>query len=311
MSYTTTAMKKIASILPLFLLTMIAPAWAGSEVESRATVTSAVEPTEAAPLNVFRLESSYDFESDLNHGGSFGKQDLIQNSFEYGHRIKLRGDAYLHLGLSYERFDFGSTSAPVPNHLQALAGVVGIDIMHGSDVGAFLQFRPGFYGQNEFGISSFDVPITIGRIFVLQPDKLYVFVGAYASFLRGGSPVLPLAGLIWVPNDKFRLLGVLPEPRMIYSPARNLDLYLGGELSGGSYRTDTNNSITPHKLSGAQVDFSDYRAGVGVAYNLKNNLSVDFGAGYSIQRHFAFHRAGENFRTDPSPYLRLEFKASF
>ena len=304
-------MKKIASILPLFLFTMIAPAWAGSEVESRATVTSAAAPTEAAPLNVFRLESSYDFESDLNHGGSFGKQDLIQNSFEYGHRIKLRGDAYLHLGLAYERFDFGSTSAPVPNHLQSLAGVIGIDIMHGADVGAFLQVRPGFYGQNEFGISSFDVPITLGRIFVLQPDKLYVFVGAYASFLRGGSPVPPLAGLIWVPNDKFRVLGVLPEPRMIYSPAKNLDLYLGGELSGGSYRTDTNNGITPHKLSGAQVDFSDYRAGVGVAYNLKNNLSVDFGAGYSIQRHFAFHRAGENFRTDPSPYLRLEFKASF
>jgi long-subunit fatty acid transport protein len=64
-------------------------------------------------------------------------------------------------------------------------------------------------------------------------------------------------------------------------------------------------------LSGAQVDFNDYRAGIGVAYSLKENLTVDFGAGYSIQRHFAFHRAGENYRTDPSPYLRLELKATF
>lgn len=304
-------MKKFAFVLPVFLLALVAPAWAGSEVESKATVTSAAAETEEVPLNIFKLESAYDFESDLNHGGSFGKQDLIQNEFEYGHRLKLRGDAYLHLGLAYDRFDFGSTGAPVPNHLQSLAGVVGIDIMRGSDVGAFLQVRPGFYGQNDFDISSFDIPITLGRVFVLQPDKLYVFVGAYAAFLRGGSPVLPLAGVVWMPTENFRVLGVLPEPRLVYSPSKNLDLYLGGEIAGGSYRTDTNNGITPRKLSGAQVDFSDYRAGVGVACNLKQNLSLDFGAGYSIQRHFAFHRAGENYRTDPSPYLRLEFKAAF
>ena len=94
-----------------------------------------------------------------------------------------------------------------------------------------------------------------------KPDKLYVFVGAYASFLRGGYPVLPLAGCDLDPMRQFPLLGVLPEPRMIYSPAKNLDLYLGGELAGGSFRTDRMMSSRPHKLSGAQVDFSDYRAG--------------------------------------------------
>jgi hypothetical protein len=297
--------------LPFLALAFTASAFAGTETDNKTAVTTAAAQTETVPLNIFKLESSYDFESDLNHGGSFGKQDLIENEFEFGHRIHLSGDAYVHLGLSYDRYDFGSTSAPVPNHLQALAGVVGIDVMHGSDVGAFLQVRPGFYTQNNFDISSFDIPITLGRIFVLQPDKLYVFLGAYASFLRGGYPVLPLAGVIWIPCDSFRILGVLPEPRMVYSPTKNLDLYVGGEISGGSYRTDTNNAIAPHKLSGAQVDFDDYRAGVGVAYNLKENLSLDLGAGYSIERHFAFHRAGENFRTDPSPFLRLEFKAAF
>ncbi len=305
-------MKKLLRLIPFLVLVLGAPAWAGSEVQSNAavTTTAAAEP-EAVPLDIFKSEHSYDFESDLNHGGSFGKQDEIQNEIEYGHRVHLTGAAYLHLGLSYDRFDFGSTSAPVPNHLQALAGVVGIDVMHGSDVGAFIQFRPGFYTQNDFDISSFDVPITLGRIFVLQPDKLYLFVGAYAAFLRGGSPVLPLAGIVWYPCEQVKVLGVLPEPRVVYSPTKNLDLYLGGELSGGAYRTDENKGIDPHKLSGAQVDFTDYRAGVGVAYNLRNNLSVDLGAGYSIQRHFAFHRAGENYRTDPSPFLRLEIKAAF
>ena len=59
------------------------------------------------------------------------------------------------------------------------------------------------------------------------------------------------------------------------------------------------------------MDFADYRAGIGLTYAVSDRFSVDLGAGYSIQRHFAFHRAGENYRTDPSPYLRLELKASF
>ena len=45
-------------------------------------------------------------------------------------------------------------------------------------------------------------------------------------------------------------MGVLPEPKLIYSPTKNLDVYLGGEVAGGSYRTDVNDGITPHKLSG-------------------------------------------------------------
>ncbi|MGI8432755.1 MAG: hypothetical protein ACR2MW_10770 [Chthoniobacterales bacterium] len=304
-------MKKLPRLIPLLLLALAGPIWAGTETQSKAVASTAVATTEEVPLNIFNMENAYVFESDLNHGGSLGKQDEIQNSIEFAHRFRVAGDAYIRAGVAYNRFDFGSTSAPVPNHLQSLAAVIGVDIMHGSDVGAFFQVRPGFYGQNDFGISSFDIPITLGRVFIVQPDKLYIFVGAYASFLRGGTPVLPLAGVVWRPCDQVQVLGVLPEPKLIYSPTKNLDLYLGGELAGGSYRTDVNNGITPHKLSGAQVDFSDYRAGVGVAYSVGQNLSVDLGAGYSIQRHFAFHRAGENYRTDPSPFLRLEIKAAF
>lgn len=311
MSYTNTVMKKFAFVLPIFLLALVAPAFAGSEMESKATVTQAATETEDVPLNIFKIENSYVFESDLNHGGSFGKQGVIQNEFEYGHRIKLTGNFYAHLGLSYDRYDFGSTSAPVPNHLQALAGVIGVDYMHGSDVGAFFQVRPGFYTQNDFDEQSFDYPITIGGVITLQPDKLYVFVGAYAAFLRGSFPVLPLAGVVWEPCDQIKVFGVLPEPRVVFSVNKHLDLYAGAELSGGSFRTDENKGIVPEKLSHAQVDYADYRAGAGVAYSVNKSFSVDLGAGVSVLREFVFDRAGENYRTDPAPFIRLELKAAF
>lgn len=286
-------------------------AWAGTEVDDKTAVASTQTSEETVPLDLFRFESGYVFESDLNHGGSLGKQAEIQNEFEYGHRFQLRGNYYARLGFAYDRYDFGSTSAPVPNHLQAMSAVIGIDYMHGKDVGAFLQVRPGFYFQNDIGISSFDAPITLGRIFTVQEDKLYIFLGAYASFLRGGFPVLPLAGVVWIPSETFRVMAVLPEPKLIYSPMKKLDLWVGGELVGGSFRTDRNDNIRPSKLNGTQVDFADYRAGVGLTYEVTKNVSFDVGAGYSIQRQFDFARAGETYRTDPSPYVRLQMSAAF
>ena len=284
-------------------------AQAGSEATDKSTVGT--QQTQAVPLDLLKIESGYVFESDLNHGGSFGKQDEIQNEFEYGHRIQLTGNYYLHLGLAYDRYDFGSTGAPVPNHLQDAALVLGIDFMHGRDVGAFLEIRPGFYFQNNVGSSSFDIPITVGRIFVLQEDKLYVFAGAHAAFLHGAFPVLPLLGVIWIPRDKLRLMALVPDPKLIYSPTKKLDLWIGGELVGGSFRTDHNDNIQPHKLSGTQVDFADYRAGVGLTYDLTDQMSLDLGADCSIEREFHFARAGETYRTDPSPYIRLQLTAAF
>jgi hypothetical protein len=303
-------MKKIGRFLGLLsLLFSFGSAFAGSETE----ITTQTQSQEKVPLDIFETENAYVFESDLNHGGSFGKQYELQNAFEYGHRFQITGNFYLHGGLAYKRFDFGNTDAPVPVHLQSFAGVIGIDYMHGADVGALLQFRPGFYTEENIGLNSFDCPIILARFFVLQPDKLYVMIGAYVSFLRG-NPVVPLPGVVWIPYPKVRVMGVLPEPRVIYSATDKLDFYAGAEIEGGAFRTDHDKDLVgPHiaKLSGTQVDYADYRAGAGFTFDLTNAISIDGGGGYAIQRSFNFHRAGEYYRTDPAPYLKIELKAKF
>lgn len=265
----------------------------------------------AVSLDIIELESSYVAESDLHRSGSFGEQDAIYNSFAYGHRFFLSGHLYLHVGIAYDRFDFGATGAPVPDHLQSVAATIGIDYMHEDDVGAFIQVKPGFYTENDFDSASFDAPVTLGRIFVLQEDHLYVFTGLNASFLRGRFPVIPLVGLIWMPNEQWKVLGILPEPRVIYSPNDTWDFWVGGELVGGSFRTDRDATIVPARLNGAQVDYSEYRVGGGIIYSPCKNVSVDLGGGYAVQRKFDFHRADVKYEADGAPYLRLEVKAKF
>lgn len=277
-------------------------------------ITTSSETTEKVPIDIFETENGFVFQSDLNHGGSFGKQYEAQTELEYAHRFLLSGNWYLRTGLLYDRFDFGKTDAPVPVHLQAMAGIIGIDYMHGDDVGAFLQIRPGFYTEEHIGLASFDCPILLGRFWTIQPDKFYVLTGVYTSFLRGGFPVGPLVGVVWVPNKKLRIMGVVPEPRVIYSINKDWDFWVGAEIAGGAFRTDHHDDyVGPHiqKLSGTQVDYSDYRAGAGFTYSPTNRIDLDLGGGYAIQRSFNYHRAGEYYRTDPAPYIRLEIKAKF
>ncbi len=305
-------MKSLArslSILAVYFLA--AQAWAGSEMETSTKTYVTNTPGAHVALDLLDIEGGYVFESDLNHGGSFGKQDALQSQFAYAHRFLITGNLYVRAGLEYNRFDFGGTNAPVPVHLQSMAGVIGIDYMHGSDLAAFIWVKPGFYTEEHLGLNSFDAPITLGRIFVLQQDKLYLFAGANAAFLRGGYPIVPLLGVIWYPAPNWKLLGVLPEPRLVYSPSKQLDLWIGGELAGGSFRTDHDDHIQPRKLSGTQVDYEDYRAGVGFTYSPCPSVSLNAAGGYSIERGFKFHRAGENYRTDPAPYLKVELRAAF
>jgi hypothetical protein len=297
------------SLLLLAGLIFCLPVWAVGIKDAVESVGD--EKSEAVSRDLFEIDSSYVFESDLHRGGSFGDQYAISNSFSYGHRFLLSGHLYLNLGISYDRFDFGSTGAPVPEHLQGVAGNISVEYMHNNDIGAFIQVKPGFYTEDDFDSASFDAPITVGRIFVLQPDKLYVFVGANASFLRGQFPVIPLAGVIWMPSDKLKFIGLLPEPRVIYSPCNKWDFWAGGQLLGGSFRTDRDDTIVPHKLSNAQVDYTDYRVGGGFIYSPTDAITIDFGGGYSLQRKFDFYRADMTFKTDPAPYLRLEIKAKF
>ncbi len=295
-------------VLAALIVSFLAQAHAGS-VETR--FTADVE-NEKPALDLFNLDASYVFESKLTRGNTnFGDQDAFSFSIDYAHRFHLAGRLYLRAGVGYSRFDFGASLAPVPDQLQSLSAIIGIDYMVGKDLGAFLQVRPGFYTDRTFDLDSFDAPITLGRLWILQEKKLYLLTGVNAAFLRGEYPVLPLVGLIWYPNDQWSVLAILPEPRITYMPNKNFGIWVGGQLTGGSFRTEESATIRPRRLSNAAVDYSEYRAGLGVDFKCGNAVTFSVAGGYAFQRRFNFERAGFDYKADPAPYVRAMLKAEF
>ncbi len=297
--------KKI--LLATLLTLSFASARAGS-IETRFQ-----EESEKPALDLFSLGASYVFESQLSldGGGNFGDQDVFSFNVEYSHRFHLTGPVYLRAGVAYNRFDFGDTGAPVPEKLQSLAGIVGLEYLVGNDVGAFLQARPGFYTENDFDGDSFDAPITIGRIWILQEKKLYLLTGANFAGLRGEYPLLPLVGLIWYPSEQWSVYALVPEPRITYAPNKNFSVWAGGQLAGGSFRTDESATILPRRLDHAQIDYSEYRVGGGFDFRCGEAVTITVAGGYAIERRLNFERAGVEFDTDPAPYIRAGLKAEF
>ena len=279
-----------------------------------------ITPTfEPAASWILRLESSYVGESDFSDRNASG--DAFELNVEASHRWFLghgwpeaeRGGWYLRLGVEYGRFDFSHDGGiPLPDKFQTAAGIISLEYLVGDDSAVILETRPGFHFEDDPDSSAFDAPTKLAIAIPLDDERRVVAVaGVVYSALRSYQ-VIPVIGLRWIISDRWTLFAIPPEPRLIYHASDTLSFWAGGELTGGSFKTDDRRLKTDRELSGGVVTYSDWRVGAGGTWFPSPDLAVDFGAGYSIRREFDYHRAGKEFRTDDgAPFVKISVTASF
>ncbi len=306
-------------LTPLFCaasFALSASAFAGGE---EAKNFKAPQPVECPHNDTTLFSSSIDYVGDSNFKHSSGHQEAVHYDFEFDQRIPLDlkwpaaecGKWFLKLGLNYDRHDFDtSNQARVPNTLQSISGVIALEYLVKNQTAILLETRPGVYFEHNINGGAFDSPTTLALAYpVFGGDKFYLIVGAAGAALW--SPhVIPVVGVSWHINDQWDLRGYLPQPRIVYKACDKLELWAGGELTGGGYKTDNRSDVDPHKLSGAVVTYTDIRVGAGLTWKVKP-FTVDLGGGASMQREFNYDRAGSRFRTEPAPYAELSVGAAF
>lgn len=305
-------------LTPLFLAAFLPlAAMAGTETSAPADKKE-VQPVECVPvpLTTFISTSDYGFQQDLKQGS--GNLEVEHNNFELDERFPLHflqwpnvqcGEWFLRLGADYERFDFSiHNEYRLPDTLQSAAGVIALEYLVNDKTALLIESRPGVYFQQKVNTGSFDAPTNIAAVFPVEKDKVYIIGGVTISGLSE-YPVFPIGGLLWHISDKWDLRAYLPDPRLVYVMSDNLELYAGGELVGGAYKTD-NRQITPIKFSGARVTYDEIRVGGGVSWKMKP-FTLDFAAGYTVQSEFDYSRAGDTFETHPAPYVRLTARVDF
>jgi hypothetical protein len=256
------------------------------------------------PLWSFDLNSTYTFGSHVERSGNLGSQAEYRYEIEALRNFRITGDYYLQLGVDYERFDFSRSNSQFPYSFTSLSGEILFSYLSGDSFYPVIRLEPGiYYTRDHVTGNSFDVPIRITPGFKVSPN-LYIIFGA--SIDPYSNPVVfPIGGFNWKINDQFNFRAVFPRPRFSYIPNDKLEIYLGAELIGNSYRNGPTND---RRTNNAIVEYDEERAGFGVDYTVRKGIDLEAIGGWTFERTFDYIRSGPINRSRGSPYIKLDLK---
>jgi len=261
----------------------------------------------------YSLEETYVGEATVARGphrvSDFDESDTVLR-YILTPRVSL---GVLRLGFEYEQFSFGFDSAPLPETLQSVAAVVGIDTQLSDSILLRIEATPGVYSEQfKAGTTLFNMPFVIGGTYIYSPDVQFV-LGIGVDVERKYT-VLPGGGIRWRFQPQWVLDAVAPTPRLEYEWSKSLTLYVGGNFKETNFRvSDTfgTDSGIP-KLNHAVLTYSEVRAGAGFDWKITRWLSLNAEAGYQPYRNFDFYRANIRYHQQSgAPYGMLALHGAF
>ena len=316
-----TPVKRILAVAATAAFTFARLAMAGEPtIDYKATPSVACPPD---TLDWVTLKGEYTFANDFERGHDT-KGDATHTDFEFDHRIPVNlfgnwpnvecGHWYFRLGAEYNRWDFGNSGGlPIPNTLQSASGILALEYVVNDGAAIMLETRPGVYFEHSAHRDNFDAPTKLYFPVYHHKDassSFTVITGvAYTNLLS--YQFLPIVGIDYQ-TGKWDVRATVPAPRIIYQATDQVGIYVGGEVTGGGFRTDQHEDY-PGKpqLSNAIITYSEFRTGAGVTYKI-NRCTLDVGAGYAFDRKFDYSNADQGFKaSNGSPYLSGELRIGF
>ena len=263
-------------------------------------------------------------EFDL-HGTYIGEGDVARgirqfNNFEevnvLGRLLILPSTAIgiLRLGAEYEIYDFDiPDNLQVPDRLQSIALIVGLDTKFSDSLLIRIEAKPGFYSGDDFEGEDFNVPFIFGGTYLYSSTLQFVF--GVGVDLEGEYPVLPGGGVRWKFAPQWVLNATLPTPRLEYEVNRNFTIYAGAEVRSKNFRVDDDfvgDASEPGNLNNAILRYTEYRTGAGLVWKIGEACKLTVEGGYLPRREFDYHRADIRYKSDGgSPYGSISLRASF
>jgi hypothetical protein len=261
----------------------------------------------------FVVEETYVGNGDVERGHhvlrDFDESDTLLR-FVLTPRIKL---GVLRLGAEWERFSFGySDRAPLPDTLQALSLVVGLDTQLSDSILLRFQAQPGFYGTDNFESQDVNVPFVIGGTYIYSPNLQFV-LGIGVDVERK-YPVLPGGGVRWKIARQWVLNAVLPTPRLEFQLNKDLTFYAGGTVKETNFRVGDRFGSTRGipRLNQAVLTYGEIRTGAGADWKVSPVITLSAEAGYQPYRDFDFYRADVRYHQDGgAPYGTISVHGEF
>ncbi len=263
----------------------------------------------------FIAEETYVGNGDVERGPNKSVRDFDEHDsileLVLTPRIKA---GVLRLGAAWERFSFGfPDGTPLPDNLQAVNLVIGLDTQLSDSILVRAEARPGVYNTGFDNLSDdFNLPFVIGGTYIYSPN-LQIILGVGVDVERK-YPVIPVAGIRWKISRQWLLDAVLPTPRLDFEMNNNVTLYVGGNVKQTNFRVDDDfgdaNGIP--RLNHAILSYSEVRTGAGFDWKLSPIVTFTGEVGYQPYRNFDFYRADVRYHEDGgAPYGMVSLHGAF
>jgi opacity protein-like surface antigen len=264
----------------------------------------------------FTIEQAYLGGSDVERGNrQVNDFDEYYSNllFVYTPRIKF---GILRLGAQWERYSFGFPHGgqQLPNTLQAVNSIVGLDTKFSDSILVRLEAQPGFYETtfDHLEGDSFNVPFVIGGTYIYTPELQFV-LGVGVN-LQSRLPVIPGGGIRWKFASDWVLNAVLPTPRLEYQLNHSLTLFAGADIKANTFRVDDHfgDSHGDTSLNSAWLSYEEVRLGAGAEWKMNSSISLSLEGGYVPWRQFDFHRTEVRYHYESgAPYAAVILHGEF
>ncbi len=261
------------------------------------------EPEFPPARPTLKVSSDYVFESDFEDP-EFGSQDALRYGALFTVPFMLTEKWQLKLGGGYIRTELGSSGAPLPTTLENAYGLIGLEYLVNGQPAIFFQTRPGLQSAGDLESDSFDSPTILTGAVKLNKDLVLVGGAIYSRFRK--YQVLPIAGLIWTPNETVTVNALLPEPTVDIKLNEDTTVYVGGELAGGSYRVSDGEAY-----AGDSLDYMELRGGAGIKHQFTDWCGIQVGGGWVFMREFEYDDADRRIELEGSPFVKVGIWGSF
>ena len=219
----------------------------------------------------------------------------------------------LRIGGEYETYEFGmSNTSPIPDTLQSIAVVLGLDTKLSDSLLIRFEAKPGYYSADDVEGSDFNAPFILGGTYLYSSTLQFVF-GVGVDY-ESEWPVLPGGGFRWKFAPQWVLNATVPTPRLEYEVNRNLLVWAGGEIKGKTFRVDSDfgDRRGPTNFNDAVLSYREVRTGAGLTWRVGESCELTFEGGYVPYRKFDYHRVDLGYDSDGgAPYGAVSFNAAF
>jgi hypothetical protein len=164
-----------------------------------------------------------------------------------------------------------------------------------------LAFTPGLYGDYSY-VNSQTWRFQGRAVGIYACNPALQLVAGLAYLDREDVRVLPVAGLIWIPNDWWRIEAVAPRPRiarqLFANCRRQWWAYVGGEFGGNSF------SITRADGLRDVATYHDLRLLVGAERKKLAGRTIYWEAGFVFARKLEYKSGTPSIDPGPTALLR-------